>query len=263
MGGAGKTPTVIALAKYLQNKGLSPHILSRGYKAHVSGPTLVDLAHHSAHEVGDEPLLLSRTAPTWVYKDRVASAHAAIEAGADILIMDDGFQNPSLYKDMSLVVVDGKQGFGNGRVFPAGPLREYPSRGLARADAVVLLGKDEHGFSFPKPVLKGQLKAVNPKAGRVLAFTGLGFPEKFYQTLRDQGYEIVDTESFPDHHPYTNVEILQLIESARGHTARLITTEKDMVRIPLELRSQIETLDIWLEFEHINLLDDLLRKFNS
>jgi tetraacyldisaccharide 4'-kinase len=261
VGGAGKTPTTIAIAHYLKERGMQPHILSRGYGASIISPTLVDPDLHKASEVGDEPLLLAQVAPTWIYKDRIISSQRAWEAGADILIMDDGFQNPRLYKDISLLVVDGRQGFGNGRVFPAGPLRESPSQGTSRADGIVMIGYDEHGLTFQeKPILKASLRCKNVDPKRVLAFTGLGFPEKFQQTLMDANYQVVGTQFFPDHHPYNHEEIRALVEAAEGLSARLITTEKDILRIPLEYHPHIDVLKIEVIFEKINLLEDLFRK---
>lgn len=264
MGGAGKTPTTIALAKHLLEKGYSPHILSRGYGARIKAPTLVNTNHHKASEVGDEPLLLAQVAPTWVYKDRLASGKLAIKAGADILLMDDGFQNPHLYKDCSLLVVDGKQGFGNGFTFPAGPLRENVEQGLSRADGVIFIGADEHRIteSLSKPILTASIKPTNSNPKKVLAFTGLGFPEKFYQTLLNLGYDVVQTKSFPDHHPYKAEEIGELLQSAQKLNARLITTEKDLLRISDEYHKNMDVLKIELVFDKMDSLQDIMRKIS-
>jgi tetraacyldisaccharide 4'-kinase len=264
MGGSGKTPTAIAIATYLKTKGHSPHILSRGYGAHVPTPILVDPSRHQAKDVGDEPLLLAIAAPTWVCKDRVASGQAAIAAGADVLILDDGLQNPTLHKDLALVVVNGQQGFGNGRVFPAGPLREPIETGMARADGIILIDKDEHnlGQFFTQPVLKSSFQCTNSSPKKVFAFTGLGYPPKFYKTLESLGYEIAGSQSFPDHHPYQTNEIHELIACAKKMKAHLVTTEKDILRIPLELRMGIEVIKIELKFESTDQLDQLLQKIN-
>lgn len=264
LGGAGKTPTTLALAALLSNRGRKPHILSRGYGAKVPTPTQVN-TQHSFKQVGDEAILLSRVAPTWVFRNRVASAHAALKKGADILIMDDGFQNPYLHKDLSFIVVDGKQGFGNKHVFPAGPLREPIHCGLTRADAVILIGEDQHNLTslIQQPIIKAHFECTNAEPSRVLAFAGLGFPDKFYGFLKDNGYEIVETSSFPDHHPYTVEEISLLIQKAKLHRARLITTEKDLVRIPEQFRQSILTLNIQLIFDDMELLDRILGKIDS
>lgn len=262
MGGAGKTPSTIALAKVLMASGLKPQILSRGYGADVKVPTLVNPAVHLSSDVGDEPLLLGRTAPTWVYKDRRLSGQLAIDAGANVLLMDDGFQNPGAYKDISFVVVDGKQGFGNSGIFPAGPLRESVKNGLNRADAVILIGKDEHNIAGLStiPVIHARIQCVNPEPKRVVAFTGLGFPEKFYQTLRGLRYEIATTKDFADHHPYGNEEISELVLLAKSLDAKLVTTEKDLLRIPVEFHHHIDVLKIELIFDDTDALHTILRK---
>jgi tetraacyldisaccharide 4'-kinase len=206
-GGAGKTPVALALAARLAASGTVPHILSRGYGGSLAGPVRVDRARHGAAETGDEPLLLAEAAPTWVARDRVAGATAAIAAGATVLLLDDGLQNPRLAKTLSLLVVDGATGFGNGRVLPAGPLREPVARGLARADHVVLLDDDAAGV-LPllqrKPVLRARLVAQNGAdfADRaVLAFAGIGRPAKFFTSLAATGARLVARHAFPDHHP--------------------------------------------------------------
>ncbi len=262
LGGAGKTPTVLALAARLRARGRRVAILSRGHGGSALGPVRVDPARHDAADVGDEPLLLARDNAVWVAKDRAAAARAALADGADCLLMDDGFQSPALRKTLSLVVVDGGAGIGNGRVFPAGPLREPAARGLARANAVVLIGADETGFAAAFAGGKAPLRArLAPRAGdlagaRVFAFAGIGRPGKFFASLRDIGCEIVDTRAFPDHHPYARAEIEALIAAAGP--ARLATTEKDLVRIPADLRARIAALPVDLVFEDPDALDALL-----
>jgi tetraacyldisaccharide 4'-kinase len=251
------------LAHHLQEMGKNPHILSRGYGSHVDIPTLVDLKLHKASDVGDEPLLLAQTAPTWVFKDRVTSGRMAIDAGADVLIMDDGFQNPTIYKDLSFIVVDGKQGFGNGCVLPAGPLRENISQGLKRADAIIMIGDNQQGLKFDIPVLQANIQCLNPNPQNVYAFTGLGFPEKFFQTLRELRYEVVQTKSFADHHPYTRQEIDDLIKSAADLNVRLITTEKDALRIFLDQMPFIDVLNVELIFNNTDQLNTMLHKVHS
>jgi tetraacyldisaccharide 4'-kinase len=265
-GGAGKTPVAIALAEALAARGAAVHCLTRGYGGRATGPRRVDAAGDSAAEVGDEALLLARAAPCWVARDRAAGARAAAAAGARVLIMDDGFQNPALAKDLSLLVVDGAYGFGNRRVMPAGPLRESPARGLARADAVVLLGRDERNLGptlgVGPPVLGARLA---PKPGserlagrRVLAFAGIGRPEKFFATLTELGAELAETRAFPDHHPYSAAEIAGLRARGRDLDAVLVTTEKDAVRLAPGQREGIETLAVAVAWDQPAALQALL-----
>ena len=268
LGGAGKTPVAIALAARLRARGLCVHILSRGYKgAHKGPPLRVDPAWHSAGTVGDEPLLLARAAPTWVGRDRVASAKAAEAAGAEVLVLDDGFQNPALVKDLTLLVVDGEAGFGNGRVVPAGPLREPAARALARADAVVRIGPDTAGITSRLgaggcPVLTATLDTDAEGAAlageRVLAFAGIGRPAKFHATLTAHGAEVVAFEAFADHHPYTAAEVSRLHARAAAEGLRLVTTEKDAVRLPPEMRAAVRVLPVRIAWDDPDGLDALL-----
>ncbi|MHA1112924.1 MAG: tetraacyldisaccharide 4'-kinase [Alphaproteobacteria bacterium] len=255
-GGAGKTPTALALAAYLGAAGRRPHFLTRGYGGRLAGPVRVDPARHDARQVGDEALLLAAAAPCWVARDRPAGARAAIAAGAEILIMDDGFQNPSLAKDLAVIVVDGGYGFGNGRCLPAGPLREPVAAGLARADAVVLIGADTAGtgaeLASGPPIYRARL-APGPEAEtlagrRVLAFAGIGRPEKFFATLSEIGCEIVGARAFPDHHAYDASEIMALCEAAEAAKALPVTTEKDFVRLPQAARPMLRTLSVSLDW---------------
>lgn len=246
MGGAGKTPVALDLARRLDGV----HILTRGYGGTEKGPLRVDPAVHTAVQVGDEALLLAEAAPTWVGGDRVASAKTAVAAGAKVLLMDDGFQNPGLTKDLSLLVVDGAYGFGNGRVFPAGPLREAPARGLARAGAVVLIGGNATGLDFGGlPVLKARLvpgpEAADLMGKPLVAFAGLGRPEKFFATLEGLGCNLAAERAFPDHHPYTEADLESL--AATGLT--LVTTAKDRVRLPPAFRDRVAVLTVTLAWE--------------
>src|SRR5882724_11516611 len=209
VGGAGKTPTVLALARLLADGGRIVHIVSRGYGGRLAGPLRVDPARHDAAMVGDEPLLLAEAAPCWVARDRSAGVRAAAAAGATLALLDDGFQNPTIAKHWSLLVIDGEEGFGNGHVLPAGPLREPPGSGLARADAVLLIGEDKAGIggALPpgKPLLRGDLVPALPavlSGRRLLAFAGTGRPEKFFATLAGLPVEVVERIGFADHHPY-------------------------------------------------------------
>jgi tetraacyldisaccharide 4'-kinase len=243
VGGAGKTPTAIAIAGMLHAAGRKPFLLSRGYGGSLSGPIRVDATSHRASDVGDEPLLLARAAPTIVARDRVAGAHAACAAGAGVLIMDDGLQNPSLTKTVSIVVVDGRRGIGNGKVFPAGPLRAPLDAQLARANAVLVIGEGNAGDaviaaarSRGLAMLHGRLvpdpQALADLRGRgVLAFAGIGDPEKFFATLQDAGVEVRVRRPFPDHHRYRRIEGLDLIKQAEAQGLVLATTEKDAARL--------------------------------
>ena len=255
-GGTGKTPTAIAITRLLQEHGLDVHFLSRGYGSSVRTPIRVDPTRHDATRVGDEPLLLADVAPTWVCPNRRASAQQAVQAGAEILVMDDGHQNRSLSKDLSLIVVDGEVGFGNGRVLPAGPLRESVPDGLGRANAVLILGDDRSNIFYTLsacrnkllPVLKGTLEPDDTtdslRGTRVLAFAGIGRPEKFYATLRHLGCEIVETQSFPDHHVYSVDEVHALVQKATSMAAQLITTTKDKARLGPGLAGHVRALPV-------------------
>jgi tetraacyldisaccharide 4'-kinase len=222
----------------------------------------VDPDAHDAALTGDEPLLLARAASTWVAKKRAEAAYAARADGADCLVLDDGFQSPALRKTLSFVVVDGGAGLGNGRVFPAGPLREPAAWGLARARAVVLVGGDETGFErvygAGRTILRARLEPVSRAlaGAKVFAFAGIGRPAKFFATLRDLGCEIAGAREFPDHHPYSRAELDALIRDAGE--ARLVTTQKDRVRIPADLRGRFEALAVRLVFDDPASLDAIL-----
>ncbi|WP_027134176.1 tetraacyldisaccharide 4'-kinase [Geminicoccus roseus] len=252
LGGAGKTPVVRSLAQILRSEfGIEPHVITRGYGGSVSGSLRVDPQRHDAGLVGDEPLLLAREAVVWAGPDRVASARAAVAAGARILLMDDGFQNPGLAKSMSWLVVDGPAGIGNGKVFPAGPLRERFPDALERADALVMIGEDRQGLAAKTelPVLSARLihpleALVSLREGTTFAFAGIGRPEKFFDSLRAAGVQVVGTRAFPDHHRFTASELHDLRAVAKRNRARLVTTEKDLVRLSPADRSEIVTLSV-------------------
>jgi len=260
VGGTGKTPVAIEIARLLVERGRNPFFLTRGYGGKLPGPLEVTADHYAA-EVGDEPLLLAQTAPVIVSRDRRAGAMLAVEHGADTIIMDDGHQNFALAKDLSLVVVDGEAGFGNGRVVPAGPLREPIVQGLARADVVIVTGDGAPALGdFSKPVLRTHLTHLEPDiAGRrIVAFAGIGRPDKFFQSLRAQGANLLDIKSYADHHTYTAGEIARLRSKARAHNAELVTTEKDYVRLtPLE-REGIRALPVRATFDDVAVLERLL-----
>lgn len=257
-GGSGKTPVAIAIAERLRSRGHKPFFLTRGYGGSERGPAMA-LRAHSAAQMGDEALLLARAAPTVVARDRAAGARLAREKGATVLVMDDGHQNFSLHKSLSLVVVDAETGFGNGFQIPAGPLREPVTQGLARAGAIILMGEgtpDLDGFSGP--VLRAHLKVDGEAfAGKpVFAFAGIGRPEKFVASLEDSGAEVVGSCFFSDHHPYTEEEILQL--KAIAGQAQLVTTEKDFVRLTVAAREGIRLLKATALFDNWAALDGLL-----
>jgi tetraacyldisaccharide 4'-kinase len=248
MGGAGKTPTVIALTQACQKQGYIPHLLTRGYGGRGYQTVQVNPEHHTAPDVGDEALLLAQVAPTWVGADRYLSALAAIQAGATLLIMDDGLQNPSLHQDYKIAVFDGQIPLENTRTFPAGPFREDFQRGLNRIDHLVLINfTDAPEWRLNKPHTMAETATdFTPISPRYLAFAGIGYPEKFYNLLRKQGAHVVFSQSFPDHHAYTQQEIEALLHQAQKLQAHLITTEKDFVKIPKESQSKVQCLKIHL-----------------
>jgi tetraacyldisaccharide 4'-kinase len=271
-GGAGKTPTVIALVGRLAARGVAAHVVSRGHGGSLAGPVRVDARSHAAAEVGDEPLLLAAFAPTWIGRDRAGAARAAAAAGAQAIVMDDGFQNPALAKDLSIVVVDAATGFGNGRVMPAGPLREPVADGLARADLVLAIGPDPSAdrleAAWPRlsrlPMAAGRLEPLPTGmdwAGlRAVAFAGIGRPEKFYATLRAQGAEIVATHGFADHARYDARILARLATEAKAQGAQLVTTEKDAVRLPPAFRPNVLVLPVRLELDDWSPVDAALAR---
>ena len=255
-GGTGKTPITAYLANLAKERGLRPVILSRGYGGHITTPTRVDPATHSATDCGDEPLLLATYAPVIIARNRGKGAEF-IEAQNcfDVIIMDDGMQNPQLYKDHVICVFDGAIGYQNGRIFPAGPLRNSVATGCDNADIIIINGDDETKLraAFPDKIMLSSsltpsgtpphLTKAQAKSP-LFAFAGIGRPERFFETLAQQGYYLAQTKSFGDHHHYTPQEIAALIEGAKALSASLITTQKDWVRLPFAIRKHIAYLPV-------------------
>jgi tetraacyldisaccharide 4'-kinase len=243
VGGAGKTPTVLALVKLLRELGETPVVLSRGYGGQLRGPIKVDPERHAAVDVGDEPLMLARTVAVMVARDRIEGVALARSQGASVILMDDGFQNPAIVKDASLIVIDGARGLGNGCVFPAGPLRAPLPPQLDRTDALIVVGDGSAAEAVAaavaargKPVMKAQVQADEASVAalrgkRVLAFAGIGDPARFFRTLRANGIEVVQERAFADHHPFSQSEIEALTAEARRDALTLLTTEKDLARL--------------------------------
>lgn len=260
LGGTGKTPTVIELVQRLQQIGKSPVVLSRGYGGAERGPVMVDIKRHTANDVGDEPMLLAGFTPVCVGADRKQTADMALAQGADVLVLDDGLQNPTLDYDLTITVVDGAVGFGNGRVFPAGPLRETVQNGLARTDIVIAIG-GQVSLEDPK-VLQGTLEVLQTGMEwhglRALAFAGIGRPEKFYKTLRSMGADVVQTRSFGDHQKIPTAMLQRLQAEADTLGAQLVTTEKDAARLPKEWQQRVITLPVRLVVDEGDVLDAAL-----
>ena len=243
VGGAGKTPMVLALTRMLRDLGETPVVLSRGYGGRLHGPVKVDPDRHAAADIGDEPLMMARTVPVVVARDRISGVALARSQGASVILMDDGFQNPAIAKDASLIVIDGDRGLGNGLVFPAGPLRAPLPPQLARTDALIVVGDGAAAAPVAtaiaaqgRPVLSAHLRAddvsvASLRGKRVLAFAGIGDPLRFFRTLRASGIEIVRERAFADHHPYAQAEIEALIAEAKPGALTLVTTEKDLARL--------------------------------
>lgn len=263
-GGTGKTPVSISIAKLLGIEMYHPYFVTRGYGGQLQN-VIVNNKKHTAAEVGDEPLLLSQQAPVVVNADRYAGAELAIKNGADVIVMDDGFQNPTLYKNLSFLVFDGTYGIGNGKIIPAGPLRETFRNGIKRADALIILGKDKHNLAEKSglPVFYGHTEAVqtcNIENPNVVAFAGIGHPQKFYHTLCQQGFNVVETIDFPDHHFYSCEELDKILEKAKTLNAEVYTTSKDYVKIPHLLQKEIKVLEVAVVWDNPEQLIEFVRK---
>ena len=263
LGGVGKTPVARALAAKLRAQGKSVHVLLRGYGGTQRGPLRIDSARHDAREVGDEALLHAADGPTWIAHDRAAGARAAIAAGAELILMDDGFQNMGLAKDLSLLVFDAAAGLGNARVFPSGPLREPVAAALARADGAIVMGDGAAAWlvGFSGPVLRTRLaSSAAPAAGKFVAFAGIGRPEKFFDSLKAAGADVAEAVPFSDHHRYTQGDLDFLAKLARERGAQLITTEKDYVRLAPAARAGISTFPVSAVFDDEEALTRLLAR---
>lgn len=264
VGGSGKTPVTIAIARMLQAQNRKVFILTRGYGGRLSGPIVVDPELHCADDVGDEALLAARAAPVIVSRNRAAGAQLAESQGAHAIVMDDGFQNFSLAKNLSLLVIDSRRGFANGRLLPAGPLREPVQQGVARADAVILMGDDDLLLpGFAGPIIRARVEAVAREqlfGSKFIAFAGIGHPERFFDLVSGLGATIIEAHSFPDHHRYTRKDIEHLRSRSRAAGAALITTEKDFVRISRAQRSGIKTVPVQVRFQDEALLLALLNR---
>lgn len=266
-GGAGKTPTVIALIERLAARGRKVHVVSRGYGGTLEGPVRVEAARHKAEEVGDEPLLLAAFVPVWVAKDRAAGVQAAEAAGAEVILLDDGFQNPAVTPSLALLVVDAAKGFGNGRCIPAGPLREPVATGLARADLVLTIGDTAAqakfaalwGAAIRVPHLCGTLRPLQMgmdwKDQPVLAFAGIADPSRFFATLQAQGAKLVRGEALGDHATLSEALLRRLDAEAAAAGAQLVTTEKDAARLPPHWRAKVLTLVVRLQIDDWSALD--------
>jgi tetraacyldisaccharide 4'-kinase len=266
VGGTGKTPVATAIAERLATRGFRPAILLRGYGGREKGPLAVDPQEHTAEDVGDEALLHARRFATWVAGSRILAARAAIEDGATVLVMDDGHQHTTLAKDLSLIVVDGATGFGNGRVIPAGPLRESIGAGLARADAVIVVGDDMRGvvpkLAAHRPIIRAHL-APGPeqtalRRQRVVAFAGIGDPQKFLATLQAVGAQVVAWHPFDDHYVFGPADIQPILDEAFALDALPVTTAKDAVRLTPDQRQQVNVLSVSIAWDTPEMLDALL-----
>lgn len=274
-GGTGKTPTCVSFVKHLKDAGVTknPYFLIRGYGGAERGPLLVDPDKHSAWDVGDEPLILAQHAPTVISANRVEGAKLAALNGADMVIMDDGLQNPGIHKDLKIIVINGEMGFGNGLMLPAGPLREPLKDGLKNADAFLIIGDDKknasdslpHGSTIFRASLKADEKKLPSKAQNYIAFAGLGYPQKFFDFLKhDLGYTVVDTLAFADHCPYTRKDVQALRQKAKDADALLLTTEKDYLRLPRGYKDDIYTIPVSMTFENaVELQHFIVQKLSS
>ena len=265
VGGAGKTPVSLKIGKILKLAGYKPNFISRGYAGIIKTSTLVE-NWHSPKSVGDESLLLGEVAPTWIGVNRNNSIKLAADKGCDCIIMDDGFQNPSIHKDFSIIVINESQEFGNKKVMPSGPLRESIGRGLSRTNLVIIIGNITESIKkiIPDhiPIISAKFKINNEnqifKGQKITAFAGLAYPEKFFNSLYEQGAKIVKKITYPDHHIYDENDLLSLAEIANKTQSILVSTEKDFVRIPKSYRSLVNTLQGEIIFKNEELIKEII-----
>jgi len=263
LGGAGKSPVAAAIRAELTARGCRAATLSRGYGGRMKGPVRVETGRHSAEDAGDEPVMLSADGEAWVSRNRTRGAHAMCADGVGVIVLDDGHQNPDLAKDISVVVIDVSDPFGNGFVFPKGPLRERPEDGLRRADAVILMGDGEPPpalQAFAGPVLRARLEPLAPvPPGRYVAFAGIARPQRFFDSLASApGVSVAEATSFPDHHAFTVSDIRELDRLAAAYDARLITTRKDHVRLAPDVRARIAYVPVTARFSDPAALERLI-----
>jgi tetraacyldisaccharide 4'-kinase len=289
VGGAGKTPTVLALVNLLRDAGEAPIVLSRGYGGKLHGPVRVDPERHAAGDVGDEPLMMAQRVAVVVARDRVGGVALARSQGASVILMDDGFQNPAIAKDASLIVIDGDRGLGNGCVFPAGPLRAPLAPQLARTDALIIVGDGnaaacvaaviatQGGLVMRAHLASNESSVAALRGKRVLAFAGIGDPGRFFRTLRAGGVDVVAEKTFTDHHPFSESEIEALIAAAKREGLTLVTTEKDLARlrsggklvpmardiVPFAVTLQFDDEALLLRFVTDRLFQARAKKFRS
>lgn len=275
LGGAGKTPTTLKIADVLRSLGESPFVVSRGYGGKLHGPVRVETGQHRANDVGDEPLMMASRMPVIVSRDRAAGAAMAERQGASVILLDDGFQNPSIEKDASFIVIDSDRGVGNGLVFPAGPLRAPLPQQVRRTDALIVIGSGSNAeavasaiSAMNRPVLRAHLMpdsaSVSALRGqRILAFAGIGDPARFFSTLRSFGADVVEEKSFPDHYGFSANDLDEIGVTAAAKSLQIVTTEKDMIRILSDAQishhaKSIAVLPVTLEFDDEGALRNLL-----
>ena len=266
-GGAGKTPTVLSLTQKLINSKVNVHIICRGYKSSAKKSIQVNTKIHTYKEVGDEALMCAAIAPTWVGKIRSESIKCAIDNGANLVILDDGLQDESIFSNLNIIVFNGYQGIGNGRIIPAGPMRENLNKALNKSHLALIIDEDKKNISQQInktiPIIQSNLiiedKYINNfKNKEVIAFCGIGYPQKFYKSLNKIGCKVLYTKSFPDHYHYSEQDIKKLLKKSQELNSLLITTEKDHVKIMENYKSRIYYFPIKIELNNFKILDDLL-----
>ena len=267
VGGSGKTPTVISIVRKLANSKYQVHIISRGYKGSIKKSTLVNTDIHSYKEVGDESIILSKIAPTWIGNNRIESIKNAQKMGAKIVVLDDGIQDTSIKGDLNLLVFNGLQGLGNGKIIPAGPLREKLSDSIKKCHLSIIIDEDINNIANKLnnllPIIKAKINIEseylnNFKNKNVVAFCGLGFPEKFFKTIKEIGCNIRYKKSFPDHYQYKEKDLKELIDIAIKYNSLLITTEKDHIKILKKYRNRIYYFPITVDFINDKIINDKL-----